>query len=178
VDDELPAFRLYSDPVGDGRFVRSDAVCAGCDRSRRWIAMCLLYSADVPDDARFCPWCIADGSAVARFGGTFNDAGVGVAGERRTEVESRTPNVETWQDWEWPVHCSDAMVYLGQPTSEQLRRYEDAVDALRTEMRTQYRWPEEQIEELIDGFGPDSSHVAYLFRCQHCGTHVAPWDAD
>jgi uncharacterized protein CbrC (UPF0167 family) len=70
------------------------------------------------------------------------------------------------------------MVYLGQPTSVQLRRYEDAVDALRAEMRTQYRWPEERIEELIDGFGPDSGHVAYLFRCAQCGTHVAPWDAN
>ena len=75
--EPLPTFRYYPDPVSDATLVASDARCSACGHARSWIATSILYSADKPDDARFCPWCIADGSAVSRFGGTFNELALG-----------------------------------------------------------------------------------------------------
>jgi uncharacterized protein CbrC (UPF0167 family) len=177
--EPLPTFRYYPDPVSDGTLVASDAVCSACGRARSWIATSLLYSAAVPDDARFCPWCIADGSAVSRFGGTFNQLALGATSEADAEVEQRTPNFETWQDWEWPVHCHDGMAYLGQPRAGELRRHADAFEALRTELR-ELPWAREgnAADEFIDTLDPEAGAVAYLFRCLHCGTHRAIWDQD
>ncbi|MBA3306457.1 MAG: CbrC family protein [Thermoleophilaceae bacterium] len=62
---ELPIFKYYPDPVAGGSVEASDAACAGCKRRRGFISPSLLYAEKVPDDARFCPWCIADGSATA-----------------------------------------------------------------------------------------------------------------
>lgn len=118
---ELPIFKYYPDPVAGGSVEASDAACAGCKRRRGFISPSLLYAEKVPDDARFCPWCIADGSATALFGGTFNEIAAGASDDARDEVEQRTPNFMTWQDWSWPVHCRDGCVYLGSPPRGELR---------------------------------------------------------
>jgi uncharacterized protein len=178
--EPLPTFRYYPDPVSDATLERSDAACAACGRARSWIATSILYSAAKPDDAQFCPWCIADGTAVALFGGRFNElAPEAVAESARAELEQRTPGFPTWQDWDWPAHCQDAMAYLGQPRAGELRKYEDAFEALRTELR-ELPWAREgdAAEEFIDTLDPEGGAVAYLFRCLHCGTHRAVWDAD
>jgi uncharacterized protein CbrC (UPF0167 family) len=179
MSEPLPSFRYYPDPVSDGTLEASDATCSACGRARGWIATSILYSADKPDDARFCPWCIADGSAVSRFGGTFNELSADATAEARTEVEQRTPGFETWQDWDWPTHCHDGMAYLGQPRAGELRKYPDAFEALRTELR-ELPWAREgnAADDFIDALDPEGGAVAYLFRCLHCGTHRAIWDSD
>jgi len=179
VTEPLPSFRYYADPASDGTFQRSNETCAGCGRHRGWIAESLLHSADVPDDARFCPWCIADGTAVRRYGGAFNELDEGASPTARVEVQERTPKFLTWQDWWWPVHCGDGMEYLGQPRAGDLRKYPDAFDELRAELRN-LPWAREGnvADEFIDALDPDSGVVAYLFRCLHCGVHRAVWDAD
>jgi uncharacterized protein CbrC (UPF0167 family) len=138
-----------------------------------------VFAADDMIDGPFCPWCIADGTAVARFGGTFNELEPGAAEEARTEVEERTPGFSTWQDWDWPVHCGDGMQYLGTPAAGELRSYPDAFEALVAEIR-ELRWAREgdAAEEFADTLGPDRGAVAYLFRCLGCGTHRAAWDMD
>jgi uncharacterized protein CbrC (UPF0167 family) len=139
-----------------------------------WLATSLLYSEDT-DEERFCPWCIADGTAVARFGGTFNELDAGAGDAARVAVEQRTPGFETWQDWEWPVHCEDGMAYLGQPRAGELRRHPDAFAALTDEIREDQG---DEAEEFVDSLDPEGRAVAYLFRCLHCGAHRAAWDAD
>ncbi len=174
---ELPIFKYYPDPGAGGSVEASDAACAACNRGRGFISPSLLYAEKVPDDARFCPWCIADGSATALFGGTFNELAAGASDDARDEVEARTPNFMTWQDWFWPVHCRDACVYLGSPPRGELRKYPDACEGIAQELRS-IGWPEQDISEMIDGLDPSGDAVGYLFRCSHCGTHVAVWDAD
>lgn len=179
VSESLPSFPYYSDPLADGTLQESRKLCSACGRERGWVATSLLYSADVPDDAAFCPWCISDGSAVARYGGTFNGVDHGSAAAARVEVEERTPNFVTWQDWHWPVHCHDAMIYLGQPRAGGLREYPDAFTGLEAEVR-ELPWARESdaAHEFLDSLDPEAGAVAYLFRCPRCGTHRATWDAE
>ena len=174
---KLPTFRYYPDPLAGGSIEASDAVCAACGLSRGFISDSPLYAEDVPNDARFCPWCIAGGNATATFGGTFNELDAGPADAVREEVEQRTPSFLTWQDWYWPVHCDDACAYLGQPRAGELRSYPDAWEGLARELRS-LGWAEPDIPELIDNLDRAGSAVGYLFRCLHCGIHLAVWDAE
>ena len=179
MDEPLPTFTYFPDPVADGTLERSDGRCAACERQRGWLATSLLYTAvDIPDDDRYCPWCIADGTVIARYGGTFCTLGAGASPEARVEVEERTPMFLTWQDWYWPVHCGDAMAYLGQPRAGELRRHPDAFEALVAELR-ELPWAREgdTAAEFADALDPERDAVAYLFRCLACGVHRAVWDA-
>jgi uncharacterized protein CbrC (UPF0167 family) len=172
-----PPFTYYEDPYSDGTVEQSDVECSGCARRRGWISTCLAYGADVPDEASLCPWCIADGTAHAKFGASFNEVGVDAAREAREEVEFRTPGFLTWQDWDWPTHCGDVGVYRGQPSGAELRANPDALAALLRGLR-QWEWARHvtYVEDFIDGLG--GSAVAYLFTCRHCGIPLVTWDQD
>jgi uncharacterized protein CbrC (UPF0167 family) len=181
-DQPLPAFRYYPDPVAGESIAPSAEPCSACERVRGYLVTSVAYGAEVPDEARFCPWCVADGSAYRRFGAFFNevDAPLGaVPAAAREEVERHTPGFDTWQDWGWPVHCGDVMAYLGQPRAGELRRHPDAWSAIRENIR-QWEWgkDEDAAAEFIDGLDPEGGTVAYLFRCLHCGAHTAVWDQD
>ena len=175
--EPLPRFRYYRDPVGDATIEPSEAVCAACERSRGFIVTSTAYGTDVPEDARFCPWCVAAGVAHQRYGVTFNEVDRGATAEATAEVRVRTPGFLSWQDWDWPTHCDDVCVYLGQPTGEELRGNREAYDALLADIR-QWDWgrDEEYVRDFIDGLG--GSHVAYLFQCSRCEKQLVRWDAD
>jgi uncharacterized protein CbrC (UPF0167 family) len=172
-----PTFTYYEDPYSDGTIEESDVECAGCSRRRGLIATCVAYGADVPDEASFCPWCVADGTAHTNFGAFFNEVDAGAATEAQQEVEFRTPGFDTWQDWSWPTHCGDVGVYRGQPTGAELRANPDALAALLRILR-EWPWGRDAtfVDEFIDGLG--GSAVAYLFTCRHCGIALVTWDSD
>ena len=173
-----PHFTYYPDAIADGRVHRSDKVCAACRRARGWISDALLYSATKPDDAYFCPWCIADGTAVRLFPGSFNELEDGdTDAEAARIVVERTPNFETWQDWSWPTHCGDVGVYLGQPSGTELRANTKALDALLADV-AQYEWGRDAdfMREFLNGLG--GSQVVYLFECPCCGEQLVRWDLD
>jgi uncharacterized protein CbrC (UPF0167 family) len=172
-----PAFPYYRDPVADGTIERSTEECAACGRARGFIVTTLAYGEDVPADARFCPWCIADGTAHQRFGATFNEVDLGAAEEATAEVSERTPGFLTWQEVGWPTHCHDVGVYLGQPSGDQLRSNPEALDALRADL-AQWDWgrDDDYVRDFIDGLG--GSQVAYLFECPRCATQLVRWDQD
>jgi len=172
-----PSFTYYEDPYSDGTIERSDVECSGCGERRGWISTCVAYGADVPKNASFCPWCIADGTAHAKFGASFNEVGVDAAREAQEEVTFRTPGLMTWQDWEWPTHCDDAGVYRGQPTGAELRANPDALSTLLRDLR-QWEWGRDDtyVEEFIDGLG--GGVVAYLFTCRQCGVPLVTRDQD
>jgi uncharacterized protein CbrC (UPF0167 family) len=68
-----------------------------------------------------CPWCIADGSAHAKWDAEFTDRGaIGGMGhwcevpqEVREEVAFRTPGISTIQEARWWTHCGDAAEFVG-----------------------------------------------------------------
>ncbi|RLV04556.1 hypothetical protein CTZ27_11615 [Streptomyces griseocarneus] len=108
VSADLPSFRYHPDPVASGSIRESTETCACCERSAGWIYTATFCTAqDV--DARFCPWCIADGSAAERFEGEFTDLyGLdGVGAEILERVARRTPGIHAWQDPHWLVHCNE-----------------------------------------------------------------------
>jgi uncharacterized protein CbrC (UPF0167 family) len=113
--EPLPTFRYYRDPVSDGTIAASAEACDACGRARGFFVTSTAYGEDVPDDARFCPWCVADGTANRRFGAFFNEVDAGADPEATAEAEGRTPGFPTLQDWEWPTHCDDVGVFVGQP---------------------------------------------------------------
>ncbi len=176
--EPLPDFTFYPGATADGRVHASDRACAACGRARGWISDALLYSENKPDDTHFCPWCIADGTAVSRFGGSFNELEAGVANEQAARtVTERTPNFETWQDWSWPVHCGLPGVYRGQPSGAELRAQPEALAVFLADL-SEYRWGRDEayVAEFVDGLG--GSQVAYLFECPSCNVPMVCWDQD
>lgn len=169
-----PTFRYYADPFGEGRFLRSEKPCDVCERARGWVFDGLIYSAEV-DDALICPWCIADGSAIAKWSGSFNEIDARIPAERDTEVRHRTPHIETWQDWSWPVHCDDACRYLGQRNAAQLRADPGALNAILTTL-AESGFTGTAAEAIVDHMG--YSPAAYHFRCLHCAKDIVTWDQD
>ncbi|OWA10089.1 hypothetical protein B9W62_12420 [Streptomyces sp. CS113] len=172
----LPFFRYHPDPIASGSICAAAERCARCRRDRGWIYTVAFYSAqDV--SGRFCPWCIADGSAAERFAGEFTDSyGLdGVSEEVLHEVTRRTPGFHAWQDPHWLVHCRDAAAFVGEVGYAELAAHPEALDRLRTDMRLDGWHDQSRLERFLVGLGKGAS--AMLFRCTGCGTHLAYADA-
>jgi uncharacterized protein CbrC (UPF0167 family) len=177
LSEALPTFRYYRDPVGDGTIERSGVACSACGRARGVIVTSTIYAADIPKDARFCPWCVADGTAHSRFGAFFNGVEPGADPSAAAEVRERTPGFPTWQDFDWPTHCEDVGVFLGEPSGDELRANPEALEALLSDIR-QWDWgrDEDYVNAFVDGLG--GSQVVYLFECPRCGKQLVRWDQD
>ena len=171
--DPLPAFRYHPDPLATGSIVASDASCRCCGQARGVVYSGPVYAEEELDDA-LCPWCIADGSAAARFGAEFVDgAGVGGYGQWDpvpaavvVEVSQRTPGFSGWQQERWWTHCGDAAEFLGPSGAAELRaRWAAALPSIQADVGyTGADW-----EEYVDALDRERGPTAYVFRCRHCG---------
>lgn len=171
----LPAFPYHPDPLGTGSVKESRARCEACGAARGYVYTGPVYAVEELDDA-LCPWCIADGTAAARFDADFTDVGTGVPAEVPSEVieqiAHRTPGFTGWQQEHWLYHCADGAAFLGRVGRRELEQYPDALEVLRHE-HDEYGWPPEQVEEYLAGLDKDGQPTAYLFRCRRCGQHLA-----
>ncbi|URN14485.1 CbrC family protein [Streptomyces radiopugnans] len=154
----------------------SAETCACCGRATGWIYTATFYTADEVG-GRFCPWCIADGSAAERFAGEFTDSyGLDGVGEDVVhEVTRRTPGFHAWQDPRWLVHCHDAAAFVGEVGYTELAVHPDALDQLRADLRIEGWNDEDRLERFLTHLGEGAT--AMLFRCTVCGTHLAYTDA-
>ena len=115
---ELPFFKYHPSPLSTGAIRELDAVCRCCDKARGFMYCGPVYCVEEVTDV--CPWCIADGSAHAKWDAEFTDsAGVGGYGkwcgvpcEVVDEVAYRTPGFSTIQQARWWTHCGDAAEFL------------------------------------------------------------------
>jgi uncharacterized protein len=176
----LPAFKYHPDPVATGSVITSDAVCECCGSARGFI-----YSGPVCGEVeleRICPWCIADGTAHARFGVSFTDEeGIGgygewddVSQEVIDTVAYRTPGFNGWQQEQWWTHCGDAAEFLGPAGWKEVEAIgEAAAIALRNNsvLPKGFTW-----NEFASTLDKEASPTAYLFRCGRCGQLGAYWD--
>ncbi|CAM5360203.1 hypothetical protein SVIOM342S_09125 [Streptomyces violaceorubidus] len=164
---DLPFFRYHPDPLASGSIRASAESCACCGRNTGWIYTATFYSAQEVS-GRFCPWCIADGSAADRFAGEFTDSyGLdGVSDEVLYEVTRRTPGFHAWQDPHWLVHCRDASAFVGEVGYTELAEHPEALDQLRTDLRIGGHHDEIQLERLLTHLG--EGMTAMLFRCTVC----------
>jgi uncharacterized protein CbrC (UPF0167 family) len=169
----LPDFPYHPDPLATGFVKPSDAECACCGESRGYIYTGPVYAVSDLDE-QLCLWCIADGSAAERFDATFTDdsqAPDGVATGIVEQVTTRTPGFSGWQQERWLYHCDDGTAFLGLAGWEELQAFPDALASLRVESA-------DMREDYLRALDKDGSPTAYLFRCRHCGTHVAYSDCD
>jgi uncharacterized protein CbrC (UPF0167 family) len=123
-----------------------------------------------------CPWCIADGRAASMFDAEFTDVAWRVPEDAPAEVTEavlrRTPGFAGWQQERWLHHCGDAAEFHGAVGSSELAAFPDALEHLRSEV-TGYGWSADDVVGYLQALSKDGQPTAYLFRCRHCGTHLA-----
>ncbi len=123
-ESELPVFRYFPDPVGNGCIVREDSTCPCCAAPRHYIYRGPIYCRGGGIE-EVCPWCIADGSAAKKWSAMiFNDLvpdlPATVPNDVVREITERTPGFETWQGNIWLFSRDDAMLFLNEVAGRQL----------------------------------------------------------
>jgi len=176
---ELPEFPYHPDPRATGSVNASDTPCVACGQSRGFVYTGPVYSQQELVDC-LCPWCIADGSAAEKYGAEFTDVGWGVPADVPDavvrKVATRTPGFAGWQQEHWLYHCGDAAAFLGRVGWQELQSHPDAVRSLQHEGDMDARRAEE-VDEYLKALDKTGEATAYLFRCRHCGRHLAYSDS-
>ena len=171
--EALPTFRYHPDPVSTGSVKVSDTVCRCCGRARGAIYTASVYSRDELDD-QICPWCIADGSAAAKFDASFCEdtarlRQAGVPDAVIEEVERRTPGFESWQGAAWLACCGDACEFHGDAPAAELRSVGAAALA---EAFPDWGLDLDDWEDLVRHYRAPHDPAIYRFVCRHCArTH-------
>jgi len=175
----LPVFTYFSPAALEAVVAASNAVCDCCGQRRGHIYTGPFYAVE---EASLCPHCIADGSAAARYDGSFNDIvvmwdGHVIDAEAAKAPQSvidellhRTPGYETWQGNRWAFHCGDGGIFQGDAS--------DAVIANASEAAKAHFDREEgpTFEELFGD--PQHRPSTYHFKCRQCGLDLFLWDMD
>ena len=169
----LPTFTYHPNPIDTRSVVESAVVCECCNQSRGYVYKGPVYAEEELADC-ICPWCIADGSAHARFDAEFTDrAGIGDYGNWERvpdsiveEVAFRTPGFSGWQQERWWTHCGDAAEFLGPVGVNEARLLgEEFLSAIRSDagLDDDPYW-DDYLAALHISNGP----TAYAFRCRRC----------
>lgn len=176
MSEPLPSFRYHPDPVATGAVKKSESACICCGRQRGGIYVGPVYSVNELNES-LCPWCIADGSAAAKFGASFSDSHpllqAGVSDAIAEEVNLRTPGFESWQQEHWLSHCNDACEFHGDASVE---------DVKNVSHETKLRWLEEYKQDedgwawVTDGYQAKGDSALYKFKCRHCDLILFGWD--
>ena len=172
-EPELPSFRYFPDPLGNGCIVARDATCPCCGETRSHIYSGPIYA--VENIHEVCPWCIADGSAARRWSASFNDtegAADSVPPEVLREIDERTPGYSSWQGNRWLFAQDDAMVFVGEVDGKALLEDGDdgKIEACLAALREwDPNWPKESLAAVTPGDQP----AIYLFRDRKSGTYAA-----
>lgn len=170
--ESLPNFVYHPDPLGTGSIAASPERCDCCGQSRGY-----KYESTPASDQDLeviCPWCIADGSAHAKFNAEFTDrAAIGDYGTWGTvpdnvadEIAHRTPGFSAWQQERWWICCGDGAGFLGPAGKSELLEYGDAAVAA---IRQESGFDADEWSGYFDALNKDHGPTAYIFRCRHCG---------
>lgn len=167
----LPAFRYHPDPLASGSFTARAGACRCCERDRGVLYTGPVYAEEELDDA-LCPWCIADGTAHAKFGATFFDAealGDVIPAPVADEICRRTPGYSAWQQGRWPGCCGDATAFLAAVGREDLRaRFHEYEAPVLSHIIYEMQISGGAARRLLDSLDRDAGPTAYLFRCLRC----------
>ena len=179
----LPDFRYHPDPVGTGSAVPSDEGCEVCDRPAGFkYAAGSIFGRQVEV---LCLRCIANGTAAVRLArpdgpAEFTDVGWGVPDDVPAgvleEVSQRTPGFIGWQQEHWLYHCADAAAFLGLVGWDDVAELPDAIESLRADL-AELGVGLDEADSQIKMMRRDGEMTGYLFRCLHCGMHLAYSDA-
>jgi len=174
----LPEFRYFAEPHGpSSTWTEAARACDLCGEVRAGYEG-PYYAADEIDFV--CEPCLA-GGRLAERDATTNEGAPSVADSaRRGELEQRTPNLVTWQDWWWPAHCGDFCRFEREAGQKEL--VEVAPDGDGPAFLAAHLDPDDAPLEwdLVPPSlaGDEGFEVGvYLFRCVVCETPVVRWDA-
>lgn len=176
-----PRFRYHPDPVSTGSAVATVEACVLCGVERGWRYAGPIYGRQIDV---LCLNCIASGEATRALTGApewpcmFTDASDVPQDVPITvveEVTQRTPGFDSWQQASWLYHCGDGAAFLGTAGYEQLRAHPDALEMIRDDLH-RLGWPADQADQMLRRMDGSGEPAAYLFRCLHCGVHLASWD--
>jgi uncharacterized protein CbrC (UPF0167 family) len=176
-----PRFRYHPDPIATGSAERSDAVCSLCHRARGTRYRGPVYGRR-PEV--LCLHCIYSGDASLLLGtdgmpAQFTDTWGAPGDVPQAVVEvltRRTPGFTGWQQERWLYHCADATAFLGPVGRAELNAYPEALAMLDNDCRN-LGWSREDTDKLLSHLDRATGPTAYLFRCLHCGAHLAYWDS-
>jgi uncharacterized protein CbrC (UPF0167 family) len=73
-------------------------------------------------------------------------------------------------------HCGDAAEFHGPVGAADLVDFPDALEQLRFEL-SGVPWSATEVDFYLKALSRDGQPTAYLFRCRHCGTHLAYSDS-
>ena len=175
MEPALPAFRFHPDPVQSGSIERSDERCRACGRVRGFIYTAGCYC--VEDlDRELCPWCIADGTAHAKFDVTFHDMTLpaGIEPAVAEEIEQRTPGFDNLNPFDWPECCGSPMAY-GEPAgiAEIRARHPGLEPQLLAAVADRFR----DARRMLELLRRDGDPCAHVFSCPVCGGERAIVDS-
>lgn len=155
----------------------SATTCQCCGKARGYVYTGSPYSRHELPPGSLCPWCIADGSAAARYEASFSDdyplLDAGVAADIVTEVCERTPGYTSWQQERWLVCCEDACAFRGDAGREEIGQL--GAEGLAQRF-ADFAWPAITWQRLVDAYTPGGNPAIYRFDCLHCGQ--AHYDLD
>jgi len=167
----LPVFRYHPDPVASGSVEASAAACRCCGRVRGWLYVGPVYAEEALDHA-LCPWCIADGSAAARFGASFVDDAAfdgPLSDGALDELLQRTPGFASVQPESWPLCCGDATAFTAPMGIGELRRHDPTLEgALMSHIVHGLGISGGAARRLAESLRRDEAPTLMLFRCGHC----------
>ena len=172
----LPTFTYHPDPIATGAIEPSELACECCGQSRGFVYVGSTYS--VHEVETICPWCIADGSAHAKFDAEFSadidDSDADIAPHIIDEVIHRTPGYECWQSETWLTHCNDVCEFHGDASIEDVSNASEASKEwwMAKNQESKLDW-----DSCIGEYEPDCGMGVYKFVCRHCGLVLFGWDA-
>jgi uncharacterized protein CbrC (UPF0167 family) len=171
---ELPEFRYHPDPLASGSVVESKQACRCCGMVRGYVYTGPVYAEEDLQDA-LCPWCIADGSAHSKFGGTFVDseAFTGVADNAvMTALVERTPGFSAWQSEQWPCCCADATAFVTPAGIQELRQHKELEGLALSHIIYDIGFSGGAAKRLLESLDRNAGPTAYVFQCLHCRRYL------
>lgn len=175
MSQELPVFRFDLDPLSHGAFEKKQIVCGVCGQARDTVYTGNFYSRH--DVENICPWCIADGSAAAKFEGEFHDCYMesDVSEEDEDKLMKRTPGHSSWQPQEWPVHCGSPCAFVAPVGMKEITELKADVSEDLVKQAESYGLDLDEFKETLVNEG---GIQGYLYKCVKCGAYRLTTDCD
>lgn len=118
---------------------------------------------------QLCPWCIASGSAAAKYDCLFSDdrplKRARLPRPVVLEVSRKTPGYSSWQGEDWQVCCDDACEFHGDATTEQVAAL--AGETLDRHLRA-WGWDADYWREYVREYQLANGNSLFRFVCRHC----------
>jgi uncharacterized protein len=170
MEPALPVFRFHPDPVQSGSIERSAAACRACGRARGWIYVAGCY-AEAELDRALCPWCIADGTAHAKFDATFHDLVLPADADPEVirEIAERTPGFANFNPFDWPACCGAPMAYREPAGIAEVRARYPALEAgLMESIVHDLRLAGDRARRFLESLQRDFDPCVHVFSCPAC----------